>query len=75
MAVLKGRDYEVKDKLMKMLHDRSAENISLGKVVVAGGVSEYRPGEDRHFHAVFDRADKLMYAEKMALKANGAITR
>ncbi len=75
VAVLKGHDYEVKDKLMKILHDRSSENISLGKVVVAGGVSEYRPGEDRHFHAVFDRADKLMYDEKMALKANGAITR
>lgn len=75
VAVLKGQDYEAKDRLMKALHDRSSENISLGKVVVAGGVSEYRPGEDRHFHAVFERADKLMYAEKMALKANGAITR
>lgn len=75
VAVLKGHDYEVRDKLMQLLHDRSERNIPLGSVVVAGGISEFRPGEDNHFHVVFDRADKLMYAEKRSLKNDGAITR
>lgn len=74
-AILEGHDYEVRDELIQELHDRSVENISLGKVVVAGGLSVFKPGVDRNFQAVFERADKLMYEEKKSLKINGAITR
>ena len=30
-------------------------------------MSVYRPGEDPNFHAVFERADTLMYEEKQGL--------
>ena len=60
---------------MQQLHDRSAANIAGGEVVVAGGLSDFRPGEDRDIHTVFARADGRMYEEKAALKALGARTR
>lgn len=74
-VILTGRDYEERNYIMRLLHERSAENIGLGRVVVAGGLSEYVPGEDDSFRKVFERADTLMYEEKAALKALGAITR
>jgi diguanylate cyclase (GGDEF)-like protein len=72
---LTGRDYERRAELMQQLHDRSAANIAGGEVVVAGGLSDFRPGEDRDIHTVFARADGRMYEEKAALKALGARTR
>ncbi len=72
---LTGRDYERRTELMQQLHDRSAANIAGGEVVVAGGLSDFRPGEDRDIHTVFARADGRMYEEKAALKALGARTR
>ena len=61
---------------MLTLHDRSVANIGKeGAVVVSGGLSSYKPGEDRSFHEVFERADKLMYEEKQLLKSLGSVTR
>lgn len=74
-VILTGRDYEERNYIMRRLHERSVQNIDLGKVVVAGGLSEYVPEEDRSFSDVFERADTLMYEEKTALKNLGAVTR
>ena len=43
--------------------------------LVSGGMSEYIRGQDENIHAVFSRADALMYEEKQRLKAMGAKTR
>ena len=75
VVMLEGHDYEHRERLMQLLHDSSVENISLGKVVVAGGLSEYRHGEDKNIQEVFERADKRMYSEKLALREKGSITR
>ena len=75
VVILSGHDYEYRTKLMELLHTQSLENIGKGDVVVSGGCSDYIPGEDRELHAVFERADALMYAEKKELKALGAKTR
>ena len=75
VAILTGRDYLIRKELVLALHDRSVEHIQTKEVVIAGGLSEYKPGEDACFHEVFDRADALMYEEKNLLKGMGAISR
>ena len=75
VVVLTGRDYLIRKELVLALHDRSVEHISVKDVVISGGLSEYRPGEDACFHDVFERADALMYEEKKLLKGVGAISR
>ena len=74
-VVLAGHDYDTREELLQMLHNRSVDNISLGRVVVSGGMSDFDPEMDPCFHSVFERADGLMYKEKMLLKSLGAVTR
>ena len=75
VIILSGRDYIIRKELVLALHDRSVEHINTGGVVVSGGYSDYKPGEDSDFHKVFIRADELMYEEKQLLKGLGSITR
>ena len=75
VVILSGRDYIIRKELVLALHDRSVEHISKGGVVISGGLSDYRQGEDPSFHSVFERADTLMYEEKKLLKSLGAVTR
>ena len=75
VVVLQGRDYLIRKELVLALHDRSVAHISTKEVVVSGGLSDYRPGEDTSFHDPFERADALMYEEKKLLKGMGAISR
>lgn len=74
-VILHGRDYLIRKELVLALHDRSVEHISTKEVVVSGGLADYQPGMDTSFHAVFERADGLMYEEKNLLKGMGAISR
>lgn len=75
VVILTDRDYLIRRELVLALHDRSVAHIASGGVVVSGGLSDYRPGEDESYHAVFERADELMYNEKKLLKGLGAATR
>ena len=75
VVILHDRDYFIRNELVLALHDRSVEHISKNEVVISGGLSEYKPGEDSSFHDVFERADNLMYEEKKLLKGMGAISR
>jgi len=75
VVILQGRDYLIRKELVLALHDRSVEHISSKEVVISGGLSDFVPGEDSSFHAVFERADALMYEEKKLLKGMGAISR
>ena len=75
VVILQGRDYLIRKELVLALHDRSVAHISTKEVVVSGGLSEYKPGEDISFHDSFERADALMYEEKKLLKGMGAISR
>ena len=75
VVILTGRDYLIRKELVLALHDRSVEHISTKEVVISGGLSEYKAGEDASFHDVFERADGLMYEEKKLLKGMGAVTR
>ena len=75
VVVLRGRDYLIRKELVLALHDRSVTHISTKEVVISGGLSEYKPGEDDSLHDAFERADVLMYEEKKLLKGMGAISR
>jgi len=68
LVILTDRDYEMRRERMQRLHDQSVANIGTDHVVIAGGVSGYRSGEDTTFHDVFERADERMYREKKQLK-------
>ncbi len=75
VIIMTGRDFIIRKELLLALHDRSVANIGSGGVVVSGGLSDYRPGEDKSYHDVFERADERMYEEKQLLKGLGAVTR
>ena len=74
-VIMTGRDYSIRKELLTMLHDRSLDHITAGGAVISGGMSEFRAGEDKSAHDVFQRADELMYEEKKLLKSHGAVTR
>ena len=75
VVILRGRDFLIRKELVLALHDRSVAHISSKEVVISGGYSDYKPGEDTSFHDAFERADALMYEEKKLLKGMGAISR
>ena len=75
VVILRGRDYFIRKELVLTLHDRSVEHIRTNEVVISGGLADYQPGMDTCFHAVFERADGLMYEEKKLLKGMGSISR
>ena len=75
VVIMRGHDYNVRRDLMQTLHDYSETSISNNGVVIAGGCSDFAASTDSNIHAVFERADKQMYEEKMLLKEMGAVTR
>ena len=72
---LEGRDYGNRAALLEEINRKAEEHIRTGEVVVSVGISEYAPGQDQTLHAVFERADALMYGRKKQLKEMGAVTR
>lgn len=75
VVLLIGPDHSERENLLRALRQRSEENIKSDKVVIASGMSDFVPGEDKDVHSVFERADAIMYQNKQALKGMGARTR
>ena len=68
-VILRGEDYEHREKLLSGMRRQVEENIRMGEgAVVASGISDYRPDEDHTVGEVFNRADTRMYADKTRLK-------
>ena len=65
---LTGPDYEHRHEIMEQLTDMCERHCQRGTVVVACGMSEYVKDGDKSLQQVFERADRLMYAEKKRLK-------
>ncbi len=74
-VLLRGRDYENRNELLRELHDLSAIHIGTNEAIVSGGMAEYDPEQDHCTQVIFERADAEMYTEKMLLKSLGAATR
>lgn len=68
-VILRGQDFENRERLLSSLRSRVEENVRIGEgPVVASGLAEYQPGVDRLVEDVFNRADHQMYKDKARLK-------
>ena len=68
-VILRGGDYENRERLLSELKKQVEDNLRSGKgPVVASGIAEYRPREDSAVSDVFNRADSRMYEDKLRLK-------
>ncbi len=74
-AILLGRDYQSRGELIQELHNLSTAHIGTEEAIVSCGLAEYNPGRDHCLRDIFERADTIMYKEKMLLKSLGAATR
>ena len=70
-----GDDLQNFDRILEEFNHEVEGNIGTSDAVVSAGYSAFRPGRDRRFHDVFERADSRMYQRKMELKGMGATTR
>ena len=75
VIVAMGGDYKIRRELLSALNTEVEENLSTGEAVIAAALSDYTADTDKDFHAVFERADGLMYERKKQLKQLGAVTR
>ena len=74
-VLLQGQDYENRHRILTAINEHIEQNIGTNNVVASLGMAEFDPETDNTFHAVFTRADALMYERKQELKAMGARTR
>ena len=70
VVMLKNRDYDRRDVLLQQLRENCAPNASMPTAIIASGMDEFKPGEDRCLADVFARADAAMYSNKKELKAS-----
>ena len=69
VAILRGCDFESRENLEKKFKDTVKYNTEEKKVVVACGIADFDKLNDKNVSAVFERADALMYKDKMSLKS------
>ena len=68
VAILRGSDFDRREKLQKNLSETVMRNAKEDKVVVACGISVFDSKHDKSVSEVFERADAMMYKDKMSLK-------
>lgn len=68
VAILRGSDFENCERLEKKFTEAVKENVDQHKVVVACGISVFDKEHDKDVSSVFERADALMYKNKMRMK-------
>lgn len=75
LAKASGVDFDNRHKILEKFHNLSLEHIKTGEVAVSVGYNDYDREKDEDAHAVFIRADELMYKEKQFLNSQGSISR
>ncbi len=69
VVILRGEDFENRERLLDEMRKQVEENVRIGEgPVVASGMAEYQPGDDRSVEDVFTRADNRMYENKTQLR-------
>ncbi len=69
-VILTGSDYKIRETLLDELRRQIEENLRIGEgAVVATGIADFIPEQDRTLEDVFNRADTCMYENKNHLKA------
>ena len=74
-AILEGEDFSNQEELLAGFEKQILMNLDRGGTVVAFGSSRFNPQQDESIRMVFERADAMMYKEKMLLKSLGAAGR
>ncbi|MDC7293214.1 GGDEF domain-containing protein [Butyrivibrio sp. DSM 10294] len=70
VVFLQGSDYSSRHELMDKLRSQVLDNKKMGAgVILASGMSEYKPESDSFVSDIFERADKEMYENKQSLKS------
>ena len=69
VTILKGQDYENRERLESEFRSIIDQNQKDGKVVVSSGLAIHEEGRDESYNDVFKRADACMYERKKSLKA------
>ena len=67
-AILRGRDYENRDALLKALNEPDEKNSQPNEIYIIFGMAEFDPENDKTLDTMFDRADVAMYENKLRLK-------
>lgn len=66
---LEGEDFENRERLISDIRRQIEENVRMGEgVIVATGIADYIPRQDKTVEDVFKRADSQMYGDKTRLK-------
>ena len=69
VVVLKDEDYESRETLISSLRCQVENNLRIDQgPVIASGMAEFDPGNDKSVEDIFMRADDLMYEDKAHLK-------
>ena len=72
-ALIEGDDYKNRRENLELFNRKIDNNYKTGEPIIATGLSDYRPGLDNTFRAVFVRADERMYIRKRQLKEKGLV--
>ncbi len=68
VAILRGNDYAARNSLMTLLEDSNHISQQTGGVLIAGGIADYRFGEDQGMESVLQRARLDMHHRKQEMK-------
>ncbi|MBE6997339.1 MAG: amino acid permease, partial [Ruminococcaceae bacterium] len=71
-VLLEGDDYDNRATLLEQIAAQAHQNMTTAGATLSAGMSEYIPGQDDCVHPVFTRADRQMYRNKNAFKAEKA---
>ena len=73
VVLLFNEAYENRNKNLVEFERYIDNSIGTERPIISSGISKFRPGLDNTYHAVFKRADKIMYSRKDVLKEHGSI--
>ena len=68
VAILTGQAFKNRNNLMNEFEHYIDGCIDTNEPIIASGMSRFKKGVDNTYHAVFYRADKIMYSRKDILK-------
>ena len=68
VVILTGDKYKNRSDILNEFEQFIDDCVATDAPIISSGMSKYKNGEDNTYHAVFYRADKIMYTRKEVLK-------
>ena len=68
VVILTGDKYKNRSNILNEFEQFIDDCVATDAPIISSGMSKYKKGEDNTYHAVFYRADKIMYTRKEVLK-------